>query len=425
MDNLINDATENQRESPDTEKEVLGTLKEDEAVKKADAEEESLFVNESGDLSTEEKDDKEGKQDESRPEGSLFVDSDDETSVDNILHVAEIDREVHSIDEQTIPDSIMEDRHMNNIPTEIIPTQTQMQIIEETNQDKDSTTTIITTPTAAESMTETQTQVEVEEGEKTTLQETYIGSKKRAHDLIVNPKTITTRSHKKKITGKLIDRFWQPLSHDSFQSMQGIISMCINQSIQRYRLPSKSRKSVELSKKMIQAQDILSESWSTANETSFGSRLRETLLPPGSDSDSDIFNLDKLLRRRKYLETYLLAELKQLNELEKNYKSYEIIYKLDLKYLEELRKSTGKENSLMRKEINEKRENMSIDVLNSSKVKIHQTTKNKSTFNPNDDLDTIEVLSKLTRHLESINKNVNQLKDLNTGLEEFYHHLNI
>ena len=59
---------------------------------------------------------------------------------------------------------------------------------------------------------------------------------------------------------------------------------------------------------------------------------------------ADVLSYDSLTRKRTVLETYLLAELKQLQELENHYNQSLLAYKLDLEYLKKF-KSTVKTTS--------------------------------------------------------------------------------
>lgn len=256
-------------------------------------------------------------------------------------------------------------------------------------------------------------------------------------DYVVDPQSISRSSVKSKVPGRLIERLWSPLPMDSIDSIQRILSMCVNQSIQRYApapVKGSSKKALEPPKKMLEAQKILRDGWlSSRNASSFASRLKETSLPlPTTRASSsfgykstgggDTFNYDKLVRRKKYLETYLLAELKQLNELEKNFKLCENVFEQDKKYLVELRRSTTKENSKMRNEISKKRSLLSIDgsVEKGSDCRIIKKRKSKSKFNPNEDEDTAGILELLSRHLSSIKGNTLQLREINSEIESLY-----
>lgn len=257
-------------------------------------------------------------------------------------------------------------------------------------------------------------------------------------DYVIDPQSITRSSIKSKVAGRLIDRLWNPLPVDSLNSIEKILSMCVNQSIQRYApvtVKGKSKSKIfEPSKMMLEAQQILRDGWlSSGNRSSFASRLKETPLPVPvvkgtvsfgrrSRDGVDQFNFDTLQRRKKYLETYLLAELKQLNELENNYKLHESVYELDKKYLNELRRSTTKENSKKRNEISKKRSLLSIDkpLGISNECRVKKRRRGESKFNPDEDADTLGILESLTRHLSSIRRNTLQLKDINTELESLF-----
>ena len=75
------------------------------------------------------------------------------------------------------------------------------------------------------------------------------------------------------------------------------------------------------------------------------------------DNSLDILDYDQLTRRTQFLETYLLAELKQLSDLETYYSDLEMIYNLDLNYLNEFKKTTEiNKSKMIKRNDNETRE---------------------------------------------------------------------
>ena len=83
---------------------------------------------------------------------------------------------------------------------------------------------------------------------------------------------------------------------------------------------------------------------------------------------ADVLSYDSLTRKRTVLETYLLAELKQLQELENHYNQSLLAYKLDLEYLKKF-KSTVKNNELKyNEELERKREELNLSVQNKTQM---------------------------------------------------------
>jgi vacuolar-type H+-ATPase subunit I/STV1 len=131
---------------------------------------------------------------------------------------------------------------------------------------------------------------------------------------------------------------------------------------------------------------------------------------------NDILNFDVVLRRKKYLETCLLAELKQLNELEEHEQNLQLSYNLDLEYLHQLKKTTGKQEQDMIKKINEKREELSLDEVEQIYDGINLTD-TPNLFNPQDDDDVVLLLTKLNQHLTNVQNSSKQLGHLNDKVE--------
>lgn len=126
---------------------------------------------------------------------------------------------------------------------------------------------------------------------------------------------------------------------------------------------------------------------------------------------ADVLSYDSLTRKRTVLETYLLAELKQLQELENHYNQSLLAYKLDLEYLKKF-KSTVKNNELKyNEELERKREELNLSVQNKNPDDIYLLSTDND-FDPETDDDTKFIL-------ETIQENLFQskLKNLNDKLE--------
>lgn len=249
----------------------------------------------------------------------------------------------------------------------------------------------------------------------------------------IDPTAFHTETSKRRVAGKLIERFWEPLDSRTHNSFDRILNMCLNRTIEKYKTNTNNTK---LSKKMIDAQSVISKNWTNEmSSRSFKSRLNVTSVPLPTtmqtllkhDPNFDILNYDHLTRHMQFLETYLLAELRQLTDLETYYSELETMYNLDLNYLNEFKKTTSKHQSKMIKDTIAKRENLNLTTIepSSDNIKLaHNDKSTNSTFNPNADEDTRGVLSILESHLESLTSNTSGLTTLNEKLETLYNSIN-
>lgn len=247
----------------------------------------------------------------------------------------------------------------------------------------------------------------------------------------IDPTSFQTEKNKKRITGKFIDKFWEPLDVQTTSSLEKILNMCVNRTIEKYKGGSK------VSKKMMEAQHLLSKNWlNELNRKSFRSRLNVTNVPLPStmqstsksiDNSLDILNYDQLTRRTQFLETYLLAELKQLSDLETYFSDLEMIYNLDLNYLNEFKKTTEINKSKMIKETITKREKLNLDNIepDSENIRLADNPEiTNSNFDPNSDNDTQDVLQLIDKQLQSLSSDTTNLTNLNEKLETLYNFLN-
>lgn len=225
---------------------------------------------------------------------------------------------------------------------------------------------------------------------------------------ILNPLNFQPMINKQKISTAVIEKFWQPLDSVNSQSMDNIMNVALLKTLD------------ELHSKV--SRSITNVWFNSANPESFKSRLSQTKLPPPSSMYSsklriranevaDVLSYDSLKRKRTVLETYLLAELKQLQELENHYNQSLLAYKLDLEYLKKF-KSTVKNNELKyNEELERKREELNLSVQNKNPDDIYLLSTDND-FDPETDDDTKFIL-------ETIQENLFQskLKNLNDKLE--------
>ncbi|KAG2736303.1 hypothetical protein G9P44_000393 [Scheffersomyces stipitis] len=249
---------------------------------------------------------------------------------------------------------------------------------------------------------------------------------------IVDPSTLTMETSKKRVPGKLIDRLWEPLDPQTLDSIDRLLNIALTMTIERYGNTAGSGK---FNKKMIETQKVIAKTWLNVSDSkSFRSRLEVTKVPAPSsmatnksNEISDILSYDQLSRRKTFLETYLNAELKQLSDLQKHYQGMEVAYQSDLEYLEEFRKTTASHAKDVNKDITNIRESLGLDARNGSSdnIKLTSKTDTKSSFNPDEDDATKELLQSLHSHLQSISSNTEQLGSLNDKLELVYNILDM
>ena len=225
---------------------------------------------------------------------------------------------------------------------------------------------------------------------------------------ILNPLNFQPMINKQKISTAVIEKFWQPLDSVNAQSMDNIMNVALLKTLD------------ELHSKV--SRSITNVWFNSANPESFKSRLSQTKLQPPSSMYSsklriranevaDVLSYDSLTRKRTVLETYLLAELKQLQELENHYNQSLLAYKLDLEYLKKF-KSTVKNNELKyNEELERKREELNLSVQNKNPDDIYLLSTDND-FDPETDDDTKFII-------ETIQENLFQskLKNLNDKLE--------
>lgn len=245
--------------------------------------------------------------------------------------------------------------------------------------------------------------------------------------------------YNKKIPATLMERHWDPLPAESKASLERLMLIALNRTLEKYT-PGKKSEDVRIR----ETQKMLAENWLNKNvHKSFLARLEATSLPPlatmkglsrgaGSSQQisSEFLGLDQLSRKKNYLETYLLAELKQLLELELHYKNLEASYQLDVKYLAEFKKTTAKNELKMQQEITKKRADFNLDSYEKKfeGISLAESSNHlisKSNFNPDVDPDTTEVNQLLNRHLSSLLNNTQALTSLNDKVEVLYNYLDM
>lgn len=246
---------------------------------------------------------------------------------------------------------------------------------------------------------------------------------------ILQPLSVKRERRKKRVAGKYIENFWKPLNSQNHKTFSRIIDMSINRTLEKYMV-NKERPS----KRLLEAQACLSKEWpNTEDPKSFISRLKHTNVPPASTMqtsskfnprDLDVLDHDALARRLKYLETYLLAELKQLSDLEKYYSDLEFIYKSDDVYSKDFAKTVSANVSSMHEKLYQKKNELSIsdiaDPEDNKMIIVEKHNIRSETYDPDNDMETKNALDLVNRTLKNSYTKLSHLSKLNDELEELY-----
>ena len=182
---------------------------------------------------------------------------------------------------------------------------------------------------------------------------------------------------------------------------------------------------VQTPDKMAQALSFLFNEWMSNDTESFRERLVATKVPlaktmaplaliAGAHNVRDVLDFDQVTRRKRFLETYLLAELRQLEELKRHKSELHAMCELDRQYLAEMRKTVDIDTKKMRSE----RERKEAEVgLGEKKAIVKGVNGSISGFDPNKDSECNEVLEKISRHLKSLGESTSGLAELNSQME--------
>lgn len=270
---------------------------------------------------------------------------------------------------------------------------------------------------------------------------TDTNSSKRTYEEF-DPDSIQPEIKKTRIAGKIIDKFWEPLDITTMNALDKIIDLSLDKAIERYKTSS--------NEKRFAAEKLLHQTWALdVDSKSFKSRLKLTKLPKlgtmhssssnKTDENKYILNYDVLSRRKLFLETYLLAELKQLKQLQTYYNTCKSNYTSDANYLKEFEKTVAINQQKMAQDIEHKQAELSIDFNNGSRE--NSTTKTAElvdgisigtgvhndvdSFVPNADDDINELLTSLNDNLCKLTSNSKVLLDFNERLERFQNNIDM
>ncbi|RCK67602.1 hypothetical protein Cantr_03184 [Candida viswanathii] len=220
--------------------------------------------------------------------------------------------------------------------------------------------------------------------------------------------------NKQKISTTIIDKFWQPLDATNSQSMDTVLNIAL-------------LKTLEAEPEVSKASRTLSNVWlNPANPESFKARLDQTKLPPPNSMYStkvrikaneikDVLSYDSVSRKRTVLETYLLAELKQLQELEEHYNQSLLAYQLDLEYLQKFKRTVKKHQLKLDADIDDRQNELHLIEYDKKPDDIYLQSNSTYQFDPDQDEDTRAILEQLNELL--LNITTSDLHKLNEKLE--------
>ncbi|ODQ81525.1 hypothetical protein BABINDRAFT_159805 [Babjeviella inositovora NRRL Y-12698] len=233
---------------------------------------------------------------------------------------------------------------------------------------------------------------------------------------------ITLRSYRKKVSGKITQNLWTPLSQHALAH--------INRALEMYMDPALVQTNANAvktpKKKLLTANKFIRET-----VTKLQAELAYTNLPPISSngvgssyaSIRQYLDLDLATRKNHQLSTVYSADLRQVALLEKELLAETLALRSDEDYFNLLSKLMKKSMQEMNDKLGEHRF-LSDGALPAAEVTDSVTRIGLVTnsHDPSDallelDKDFVSLVSKLVRHVGSIERNVNGLEGLDRRLE--------
>lgn len=236
----------------------------------------------------------------------------------------------------------------------------------------------------------------------------------------LNPAGVRKERVRKRVAGKVIEKLWAPLNRESYKSFENLCDVSLNKVLERYG-PSPAQRA-----KVLEAQKVLSHHWhSDLNARSFLARLHVTKLPPlkslhtrikgAPAQDIDPLSIDLVLHKKAVCETYLLAELKQLESLEQSYRALQVAFDLDSKYLSDFTKTTASLHAHIARDRQQKMEELHLDKATPIAKHSHSSTQPlpllRGRFSPNDDPDIQRMLQDISQVVDDFKEPVRELLD--------------
>lgn len=213
---------------------------------------------------------------------------------------------------------------------------------------------------------------------------------------IIDPESFRVVKSRKRVLSTVITKLWEPLDDTTINSVYKLLHICLGKTMQRYKLQDKVKES----------RRILTNSWIENTGDSFLSRLKVTNLPSKStmtskiNQISDVMNYDLIMKRNKYLQTLLSAELNQLNDLQLYYNKCQLNYQVDYDYLQQFKKTIQKQH---------REPELVLDFPNSND-NINLKQQQQSSFVPENDAQISSILSKLNSHLNTLDQDTKKLQ---------------
>ncbi|KAK6877719.1 hypothetical protein K4I79_005753 [Candida tropicalis] len=218
---------------------------------------------------------------------------------------------------------------------------------------------------------------------------------------------------KQRISTKIIEKLWQPLDVHNSQSMDSLLNIAL-------------LKTLEEESDVSKASRTLTTAWiNQSNPESFKARLDQTNLPPPNsmyntkvrikaNEIKDVLSYDSVSRKKTALETYLSAELKQLQELEDHYNQMLLSHQSDLQYLQKFKQTSKRHQLKLDSDIDDIHEELNLIEYDKKPDDIYLQSNSTYKFDPDQDEDTRAILEQLNK---SLNISTSDLKKLNGKLE--------
>lgn len=239
-----------------------------------------------------------------------------------------------------------------------------------------------------------------------------------------HPAGLQKESYLRRVSAKLIEKLWTVLSFDAFKLFEKLCTISLTKVLERFAGGPNA------DQKIAETQRVLWERWFSEDDPrSFLARLKMTKLPPVKslnarargmkDDEFDPLNIDQVLHKKAICETYLLAELAQLEDLEKYYQNLKATHEQDAKYLSEFTKTARNLGAQVAQEKVERSQELHLDEVPEivEDINLH-TLRKLSLFNPNEDEETRNLLLELDAHLK-VPENMDLLLQLCDELDKY------
>lgn len=239
-----------------------------------------------------------------------------------------------------------------------------------------------------------------------------------------HPAGLQKESYLRRVSAKLIEKLWTVLSFDVFKLFEKLCTISLTKVLERFAGGPNA------DHKISETQRVLWERWFSEDDPrSFLARLKMTKLPPVKslnarargmkDDEFDPLSIDQVLHKKAICETYLLAELTQLEDLEKYYQNLKVTHEQDAKYLSEFTKTARSLGAQVAQEKLERSQELHLDDVPEVVEDINlQTQRKLSLFDPNKDDEIRKLLLELDAGL-NVPENMGLLLQLCDELDKY------